>query len=100
MRRRTRSGEASETGERGCATAGVGNPNAPADVLAVGLRSADKATRIAAAKHPLLSEDAAKKLSRSRTVEIENALAGNVGVPERLRVAARMRAEALRTVKR
>ena len=50
--------------------------------------------RRAAASNPHISEEAAERLSRSKTREIQRALAENPAVPERIRVVAAMRAEA------
>ena len=48
--------------------------------------------RHAAASHPRITEEAAERLSRSKTREIQRALAENPAVPERIRVVAAMRA--------
>ena len=48
----------------------------------------------AVALSPCITEEAAERLSRSKTEEIQRRLAKNPAVPERIRVVALMRADA------
>ena len=62
--------------------------------MRAGARDEDPWVREVAASNPRITEEAAERLSRSKTREIQRALAENPAVPERIRVVAAMRAEA------
>jgi hypothetical protein len=61
-------------------------------VIAAGARDRSPYVRRVAASNPHISEEAAERLSRSKTPVIQRRLAENPAVPERIRVVAAMRA--------
>ncbi len=72
--------------------------DAPTDLVGKACFDQARAVALAAASSPRLPEDVAEQLSEAtEVVAIQRALAANPVVPERIRVVARMRAEALRT---
>ncbi len=72
----------------------LSNLSAPVDALVAAMRYRGSKTRQLIASHPHLPEDLAVKLSMSKMKEVQEALAGNPVVSERIRVVARLKAEA------
>ena len=63
------------------------------DVIRTGAEDEASWVQAVAAASPRITVELAEQLSKSKVVKVQEALAGNPAVPERIRVVVRMRAE-------